>query len=141
MASLAPGNGWFPQRTYDARRSVYAVRKLATNPEDNVYEFPSVGPAVAPQTQAGGSVIGKAAAFLVAEAAHAGRSGAWVLAWCIFALALTPIVWLGLVGALFAAAITFGVPWTTAAIAVGTAHLLAAALAVLVISRIGKSIA
>ena len=141
MASLAPGNGWFPQRAYDARRSVYAVRKLATNPGGKVYEFPPVGPGATPRARAGVSVIGKIAALLAAEATHAGRGAAWALTWCIFALALSSMVWLALVGGLFAAALTIGVPWTAAAIAVGATHLLAAALAILVAVRIGKRIA
>ena len=138
MASLAPGNGWFPHRAYDARRSVYVPSK-PTSAGDNVYLFPPTRAAPMRANPPHGPLARLLAATIL-EYTRAGRSAAWVIAWCLFGIALASMAWLALVGALLATALAMGVAWTTAVVALGAAHVLAATLAGLVGVRLGRTL-
>ena len=136
MASLAPGNGWFPnrnpERSHEPRQK---LARIAASGESNVYEFPPprLGSPVRPEASRG--FVGGALASLLAQSSRNGRSTSWFVGWCVFGLALASLAWFTLIGALFAAALIFGVPWVTAALAFGAAHALAAALLGVRISR------
>ena len=133
MSSLAPGNGWFPTRGYDGRKPGHAA---------NVYAFAPVRPAVPPGATVAPdrSPLAGVVASVILQSARRGRSSAWLIGWCAFGLVLASFAWLGLVGALFAAAIIVGVPWTTAAAAFAAAHVLAATFATLVCVRVGRAL-
>ncbi len=143
MASLAPGNGWFPnrnpERSQDARRGSPVIRNAATA-ESNVYAIrpARTSPATPPESER--SFVSGALSPLLANSVRSGRSASWIIGWCVFGLALASMAWVTMIGALFAAAITFGVPWMTAAVAFGAAHVLAAALAALVGVRVSRTL-
>ena len=100
MASLAPGNGWFPHRTYSSRNGGYAERRLPLKASDNVYAFPGTPKTLAMpnrwQAVSGSAVATKLAALLVADSIKAGRTARWVLGWFVFSLVVASLVWLGL---------------------------------------------
>ena len=132
MASLAPGNGWFPNQVATTPRSPSAVPRRAEGAPSNVYEFPPVRAAAASRnvslTDRG--VLARIVAGLVAEAARAGRSDAWLIGWCLAGVAMVCVAWIALVGALFAAAVLVGLPWVTAAATLAAANALAGLLVV-----------
>ena len=138
MASLAPGNGWFPHRSPASRHSVAAERRLTA--ASNVYAFPGTSNTAANRWQAASrsAVATRLAALLVADSIKAGRSASWVLGWCLFSLVVASLVWLGLAGVLVAAALLHGVPWITVAAAATLIHGLGVTLAVLMGLRIGR---
>jgi len=142
MASLAPGNGWFPHRTPSSRSNGYAERRLTA--ASNVYAFPGTPNTLTAanrwQAASRSSVATRLAALLVADSVKAGRTASWVLGWCLFSLVAASLVWLGLAGVLVAAALLHGVPWITVAVAATLIHALGATLAVLMAQRIGRRI-
>ena len=140
MASLAPGNGWFPHRTPSSRSNGYAERRLPLRAASNVYAFPGSSNTAANRWQAASrsSVATRLAALLVADSVKAGRTASWVLGWCLFSLVAASLIWLGLAGVLVAAALLHGVPWITVAVAAALIHGLGVTLAVLMSLRIGR---
>ena len=140
MASLAPGNGWFPRRTVSSRHGVSAERRLPA--AGNVYAFPGTSNTFAAanrwQAGSGSAVATRLAALLVADSIKAGRSASWVLGWCLFSLVVASLVWLGLAGVLVAAALLHGVPWITVVVAAALIHALGAILVVMIGLRIGR---
>ena len=140
MASLAPGNGWFPRRPHASRTSGTADRSgLPT--ATNVYAFPDrPGITVAPRWDdaAPASLATRFATLLVAESTKAGRTAGWVMGWCVLAIALVSLAWLGVAGALVAAALAIGMPWMTIMIAVAFAHTLGIGLFVIFGVRFGR---
>jgi positive regulator of sigma E activity len=140
MASLAPGNGWYPRRTPPSRRGVIAERRPAV--AGNVYAFPGTSNpfTLANQWQAasGSAVATRLAALLVADSIKAGRTVSWVLGWCVFGLVAGSLVWLGLTSVLVSTALLYGVPWITVAAAATLIHMLGAALVVMMGLRIGR---
>lgn len=141
MASLAPGNGWFPHRAHPSRSSGHAERRSPMKTASNVYAFPGTpNPLTARQAASGSAVATRLAALLVANSIRAGRTAGWVLGWCLFGLVLASLVWLGLAGVLIAAALLYGVPWVTVAVAATLTHILGAGLAVLMGLRIARGI-
>lgn len=137
MASLAPGNGWFPHRTHGSAKSSHEHRRAAVS---NVYAFPAARWQPSDPTASRSALANRLAALLVAESLKAGRSVNWVLGWCLFGIALGSLVWLGVAGGLVAAALLIGIPWTTVAIAAALTHLLGSILVVLVCRRIGGAL-
>ncbi len=137
MASLAPGNGWFPQRTHGSAKSSHERPRTAVS---NVYAFPAARWQPSDPGAARSALAGRLAALLVAESLKAGRSVNWVLGWCLFGIAVGSLVWLGVAGVLVAAAHLIGIPWTTVAIAATLTHLLGTLLVVLVCRRIGGAL-
>lgn len=114
MASLAPGNGWFPNRSHDYRKFPVAARNGSAG---NVYAFPPIRPA-----------------------ARNGRISTRVFGWWAFGLVLGTLAWLGVMAGLLAAAIVAGVPWVTAAAVFSAVHVLAACCATMVVVRIGRTL-
>jgi hypothetical protein len=141
MASLAPGNGWFPSQSSESRRQAGVARKAIAGP-GNVYPFPPARPAARLRMTAVDhrGPISRAAASVLLESTRRGRSSTWLLGWSAFGLVLATLAWLGLAGALFAAAIVAGVPWITAAGAFAAAHVLAATVATLVCVRVARNL-
>jgi hypothetical protein len=141
MASLAPGNGWFPSQSSESRRQAVVGRKVIPG-QSNVYPFPPARPAAGSGMTAADlrGPISRAAASVLLESARRGRSGAWLLGCTAFGLVLATLAWMGLAGALFAAAIVAGVPWITAAGAFAAAHVLAATVATLVCVRVARNL-
>lgn len=140
MASLAPGNGWFPRRPPASRTSGNADRR-GLPAASNVYAFPErPGIAAAPRwdNASNAALATRLATLLVAESIKAGRTGGWVLGWCVFAIAMASLAWLGLAGALVAAALAIGVPWMTVAIAAAITHTLGIALWAILGVRFGR---
>jgi len=145
MASLAPGNGWFPRRAYSSLRNGESVeRRRPLNGASNVYSFPGTPntPAAASRWHAarGSAVATRVAAVLLADSIRAGRTARWMLGWGLFGLVAASLAWLGFAGVLVAAALLYGVPWATVAVAATLIHALAATLAVLMGLRIGRRI-
>jgi hypothetical protein len=144
MASLAPGNGWFPHRAYGSREAQYgkAVRRQAIRTSRNVYELQHIGiPVISPTAVgAGRGRISKILDLLEIEALKAGRAASWMLAWGVFAAVLALILWLGLMAAIVGGAVALGVSWTTAAVAVVATHILAAIVIILLGVRIGRNL-
>jgi hypothetical protein len=137
MASLAPGNGWFPHRTHGSAKNSHEHRRTAVS---NVYAFPAARWQSSNPGTSRSALAGRLATLLVAESLRAGRTVNWVLGWCLFGIALASLVWLGLAGVLVAAALLIGIPWSTVAIAATLTHLLGSILVVLVCRRIGKAL-
>lgn len=137
MASLAPGNGWFPHRTHGSAKSSHKRQRTVVS---NVYAFPAARWQPSDPRAARSAISSRLAALLVAESLKAGRTVNWVLGWCFFGIALASLVWLGLTGVLVAAALLNGIPWTTVAIAATLTHLLGLLLIVLVCRRIGGAL-
>jgi hypothetical protein len=79
-------------------------------------------------------------ASVLLEPTRRGRGSKWVIGWCALGLALATLAWLGIAGALFAAAVIAGVPWITAAGAFAAAHVLAATVATLVCVRVARNL-
>ena len=143
MASLAPGNGWFPHRTDASRRSASGPHRQPGNTVSNVYPFPGFPNALDTgrwKAASGSAVANRLATLLVAESMKSGRTAGWVLGWTAFGLVLASVMWLGLATVLIAAALLIGVPWMTVAVAATLTHALGATLAVLMGLRIGRSI-
>lgn len=142
MASLAPGNGWFPnrnpERSHESRRSSLPGRSAAS--DSNVYAFPPTRAGLPARPEIEDGLVNGAFSSLMARQDRAGRSTSWIIGWCVFGLALASMAWIAMIGALFAAAIIFGVPWLTAAVAFGAAHVLAAALAALIGVRVSRTL-
>ena len=143
MASLAPGNGWFPnrnsERSHDPRRGSPPIRSAAFG-ENNVYSFPPARTDAPARPEAERGFVTGALSSLLAQWDRSGRSASWIVGWCVFGLALASMAWITMIGALFAAAIIFGVPWMTAAAAFGAAHVFVAALAALVGVRVSRTL-
>jgi len=143
MASLAPGNGWFPHRIHSSRHNGGAERQpVAVN--GNVYAFPRTSAALASanraQVAAGPAVATRLAALLLADSLKSGRTATWVLGWCFVTLVVAAVLWLSLAGALVAAALFYGVPWASVVLAATLIHALGAVLAVLMGRRIGRAL-
>ncbi len=149
MASLAPGNGWLPHRGCETPR-LYAVRSQnaplrlsvaragSSRPAGNVFTFPSpgAGPHLSRNSQPGYLDRWISRWAIDANAPDDGVAGPrsnLVLTWCV--LGVASMAWMGLLGALCAGAIALGVSWALAVTAFGSAHLLAAALVGIRISR------
>jgi hypothetical protein len=144
MASLAPGNGWFPHRAYGSPQAYNgkAVPRQTIGTSRNVYEIRHIGIPVISRTAVGSGrwIISKTLNLLVIESLKTGHTATWMLAWGVFAAVLTLILWLGFMAAIVGSAIAFGVPWTTVAVAVVAIHILAAILIILLGVRIGRNL-
>jgi hypothetical protein len=139
MASLAPGNGWFPHQA--SRQSGPAQHPAPLQATGNVYAFPSSRSfANRGQAAPGPATAARLATLLLADSIKSGRTATWVFGWCLFTLVAATLVWLGLAGVLVAAALFYGVPWATVAVAATLIHALGAALAVLIARRIGRAL-
>jgi hypothetical protein len=137
MASLAPGNGWFPHRTHGSGKNSHEQRRTAAS---NVYAFPSARWQPSSPRASRPALADRLGTLLMAESLRAGRTVNWVLGWCLFGIAVASLVWLGLAGVLVAAALLIGIPWSTVAIAATLTHLLGSILVVLVCRRIGRAL-
>lgn len=144
MASLAPGNGWFPHKANPSRHGGTPEYRLPLKSAGNVYAFPGTPNALARANRwrvaAEPAAATRLAALLVADSLKSGRTATWVLGWCLFTLVMATLVWLGLAGVLVAAALLYGVPWATVAVSATLVHVLGAALAVLMGRRIGRDL-
>jgi hypothetical protein len=138
MASLAPGNGWFPHRTPGSSKSTHAERPRTAS--SNVYAFPAARWQPSDRKASGSALANRLAALLMAESLKTGRTVNWVLGWCMFSAVLASLVWLGLAGVLVAAALLIGIPWMTVAIAATLTQLLGTMLVVLMCRRIGRGL-
>jgi hypothetical protein len=144
MASLAPGNGWFPHRAYRSPKAHNGkgVPRQPIRASRNVYEIRHTGIPIKSSTALGSrrGIISKIVDLLVSESLKAGRTATWMLARGVFAAVLAVILWLGLMAAIVGGTAAFGVPWTTAAVAVVATHILAAILLILLGVRIGRNL-
>lgn len=144
MASLAPGNGWFPHRAHSSRQGGSAERRLPLKTAGNVYAFPATPNNLTADrwraAASGPAVATRLAALLVADSIRAGRTARWALGWCLFGLVAASLVWMGVAGVLVAAALLHGLPWIMVAVAAILVHVLGATLAVLMGLRIGREI-
>lgn len=137
MASLAPGNGWFPHRTHGSAKSSHERPRTEVS---NIYAFPAARWQPSDPRALRSALASRLAALLMAESLKAGRTVNWVLGWCLFGIALGSLVWLGVAGVLVAAALLIGIPWTTVTIVATLTHLLGTLLVVLVCRRIGGTL-
>lgn len=127
MASLAPGNGWLPPRTYCASENpfVRTARSQATRP-------------AAEEERKG--ILAKVFDLLVVEAVKAGSVAVWLLAGCVIAMVFALLIWLGVLGALVGSAVAIGISWATAAVALAIAHFVVAILVIAQCLKIGRKL-
>ena len=111
MASLAPGNGWYPEPVRPSRRSRSSARAVPADRIGNVYVFPS-------------------SALHIEGVAKASRRTNHLIAWCITSAVVLSLLWLGLASVLVSAALMAGMPLATVTAAAVVAHLLGAGLAI-----------
>lgn len=144
MASLAPGNGWFPQRTYGSPKAHNGkgVPRQPIGGSRNLYQIRHIGIPIQSSTAVGSGTgrISKILDLLEIEDLKAGRTATWMLAWTVFSAVLGLILWLGLMAAVVGGAVALGVLWTTAAVAVIAIHILTAILIILLGVRIGRNL-
>ncbi len=126
MASLAPGNGWYPNRSYPVLRPTYAPRRGYAN----VYAFPRARNSVPSVADPHPAEVTKLQRGETSPA----------LRWPVATFLLGALAWLGLVAALGAAALGLGVPLLTAVAVLAATHLLAATLALLIGVRVGRKL-
>ena len=140
MASHAPGNGWFPERSRLSRPGS-GVRPRTVPGTTNVYAFPS-GTRETPASRRPirAALASKLMSALLFESMRAGHTARWLAGWCVFALAIASSLWIGLAGLFITGALFIGIPWPTVAVVTALTHALGAVLAVLMARRLGKSL-
>ena len=144
MASLAPGNGWFPHRSYGSLRANAgnAVRSQPVRASRNVPAVrfagdPAISPAAAPSVR---TTISAVLDLFLIEDLKTGRAASQMLTWGVVATVLAIFIWVGCMSAYVGGAVALDVPWTTLTVAMTAVHILAAILIVLLCVRHGRKL-
>ena len=140
MASLAPGNGWFPHRGFPRNYNGRGARKQPVHGSGRIYELRRIGFPFIPTATASvakGSGTSNIPNRLATTPIDDSRAAASMLAWGMFAAVLGLIVWVGLMAAYAGGVVAMGVPWTTVAVAMAGVHVLLGILLMLFFARIG----
>ena len=148
MASLAPGNGWFPHRSPNSTlgapsaRNGKVARRQSIRERRNASEVPPVGNPVITHAATGavGGTISTKPDSPVSDPVNASRPATWAMAWGVLAAVVALLIWVGFMGAYVGGAVALGIPWTIVAVAMAAIHVLAAILIVLLCVRIGRNL-
>ena len=142
MASLAPGNGWFPHRrtvSHGNYSGSTTARRQAGQDGGNVYALRRFG--VFASLGKGGATgsVSSLPDLVAMNSSNDSRTAAAMLAWGVFAAVIALILWVGCIAAFAGGAVAMGVPWTTVAIALIAVHVLAGVLFLSFCSRVSRS--
>ena len=148
MASLAPGNGWFPRRQpYGMRgspnsRNDKVERRQTLRTSRNAVEVRRSGNAGILLAAAGSRHVQETTVKPVdlpaSESVMTGKAATSMTAWDVLAAVLALLMWVGGMAAYAGGTLALGVPWTTLAVAMSAVQLLAAGLVVLLSFRVGR---